>query len=142
MSDTATVAVEVTDNRYLTLVHQPDGIGFSADGTAVWPADQFTFKRILDGSIRLSGGGTPLPPPTPVLAGDVISMRRSGLQSTFSVADLLAFFSVFVTLPRNPLPADIPAGTARIVKNTTTGRLSLWANDGGAMVDLLTLATS
>ncbi|MBY0255155.1 MAG: hypothetical protein K2X54_27845 [Methylobacterium organophilum] len=40
-----------------------------------------------------------------------------------------------------PAAADVPANTARVVKNTATGRISLWANDGGTMVDLLTFTT-
>lgn len=39
----------------------------------------------------------------------------------------------------DPVAADVPAGTIRAAKNTTTGRLTLWANDGGTMIDLLTL---
>ena len=42
-------------------------------------------------------------------------------------------------LAGDPVPGDIPAGTARVAKNTTTGRLSHWANDGGTIVDLLAL---
>lgn len=56
-------------------------------------------------------------------------------------ADVLAALGTggrFLILPRDPLPADIAAGSFRLVKNTATGRLSYWANDGGAMVDLLT----
>ena len=36
-----------------------------------------------------------------------------------------------------PVAADIPAGTIRAVKNTATGRISLFVNDGGTIVDLI-----
>ncbi|KAB7788059.1 hypothetical protein [Methylorubrum populi] len=36
-----------------------------------------------------------------------------------------------------PVAADIPAGTIRVAKNTATGRISLFVNDGGSIVDLI-----
>ncbi|AWI88169.1 hypothetical protein C0214_07825 [Methylobacterium sp. DM1] len=36
-----------------------------------------------------------------------------------------------------PVAADIPAGTIRVAKNTATGRTSLFANDGGTIIDLI-----
>ena len=56
-------------------------------------------------------------------------------------AETLAGFEAsrkILILPRDPLPADIKAGTFRLANNTVSGRLSWWANDGGTMVDLLT----
>lgn len=40
-------------------------------------------------------------------------------------------------LASDPGAADIPAGTVRVAKNTTTGRFSLWVNDNGVLTDLL-----
>lgn len=36
-----------------------------------------------------------------------------------------------------PVAADIPAGTIRAVKNTATGRTSLFMNDSGTIIDLI-----
>ncbi|MDV2988153.1 UNVERIFIED_CONTAM: hypothetical protein Q9R58_28020 [Methylobacteriaceae bacterium AG10] len=54
MADTATVAVEATEERFRALKHFPSGLGFAEDGTARWPADQFTFRLRDDGAIRLT----------------------------------------------------------------------------------------
>lgn len=54
MADTATVAVEVTEERFCALKHFPSGLGFSEDGTARWPADQFTFRLRDEGVIRIA----------------------------------------------------------------------------------------
>jgi hypothetical protein len=53
MAEPATVAVEATEERYRALKHFPSGLGFEADGTARWPADQFTFRLRDEGAIRL-----------------------------------------------------------------------------------------
>lgn len=53
MAGPVTVAVEATEERYRTLKHHPSLIGFEADGTARWPADQFTFRLRDEGAIRL-----------------------------------------------------------------------------------------
>ena len=54
MVEPATVAVEVTEERYRALKHHPSGLGFEADGTARWPADQFTFRLREEGAIRFT----------------------------------------------------------------------------------------
>lgn len=36
-----------------------------------------------------------------------------------------------------PVAADIPVGTIRVAKNTVTGRISLFVNDGGEIIDLI-----
>ena len=54
MAASATVAIEATEERYRALKHFPSGLGFEADGTARWPADQFTFRLVEDGAIRLT----------------------------------------------------------------------------------------
>ncbi|WP_046865925.1 hypothetical protein [Microvirga massiliensis] len=38
-----------------------------------------------------------------------------------------------MTSPVDPVASDIPPGEFRIWKNTTSGTLRLWANDGGAL---------
>lgn len=53
MAGETTVAVEATEERFRALKHFPSQTGFEADGTAVWPADQFTFALARDGAIRL-----------------------------------------------------------------------------------------
>lgn len=53
MAEPATVAVEATEERFRALKHQPSQLGFEADGTARWPADQFTFRLAEEGAIRL-----------------------------------------------------------------------------------------
>jgi hypothetical protein len=42
-----------------------------------------------------------------------------------------------LTLPRDPTAADIPKGGSRLVRNTSNGYLSLWANDNGSIIDLV-----
>lgn len=53
MAGETTVAVEATEARFRALKHFPSQTGFEADGTARWPADQFTFALARDGTIRL-----------------------------------------------------------------------------------------
>jgi len=53
MAGETTVAVEATEERYRALKHFPSQTGFEADGTARWPADQFTFRLRDEGAIRL-----------------------------------------------------------------------------------------
>ena len=53
MAGETTVAVEATEERYRALKHMPSQIGFELDGTARWPADQFTFRLRDEGAIRL-----------------------------------------------------------------------------------------
>lgn len=65
MAGETTVAVEATEARFRVLKHFPSQIGFEADGTARWPADQFTFRLRDEGAIRLledlHDPGTPAP---------------------------------------------------------------------------------
>lgn len=69
MAGSATVAVEATEERYRALKHYPSGTPFEADGTARWPADQFTFRLRDEGAIRLledlHDAGGPAVAPTP-----------------------------------------------------------------------------
>ena len=91
MATPALVTVQATDPRYLTLKHQPEGTPFNADGTALWPNDQFTLALIRDGVVTLVGGGTVIPTPPAVQASDVIARTRNGQPGTFAVSDLGAF---------------------------------------------------
>lgn len=36
-----------------------------------------------------------------------------------------------------PIASDIPTGTIRVAKNTATGRMSIFVNDGGTIIDLI-----
>lgn len=82
MAENTTVAVEATEARFRTLKHQPSGLGFEADGTARWPADQFTFRLRDEGAIRvrehLNDPGLPegvVPGETPGWPVDAVSGR-------------------------------------------------------------------
>lgn len=44
---------------------------------------------------------------------------------------------LLTTSPNDPTPSTIPQDTVRIVKNTATGRVSIWVNSGGQIIDLL-----
>ena len=35
------------------ITHRPTGIKFGEDGTAIWPDDQFTKRRIKDGDVTV-----------------------------------------------------------------------------------------
>lgn len=37
----------------------------------------------------------------------------------------------------DPTPSTISPDTVRIIKNTTTNRVSIWVNSGGQIIDLL-----
>jgi hypothetical protein len=54
-----TIAVAATDPKYFGLKHMPSGIALDANGQGTWPADQFTFRLILEGSIKESGASAP-----------------------------------------------------------------------------------
>jgi hypothetical protein len=43
------------------LKHIPSGIGFRETGPAAWPRDQFTQRRVRDGSVKLLGPAVPPP---------------------------------------------------------------------------------
>lgn len=43
----------------------------------------------------------------------------------------------FSSAAADPTTADIPAGEWRVQKNTTSGQLRLWANDGGTIKSVL-----
>ena len=43
----------------------------------------------------------------------------------------------FVSLSADPTASDIAAGTWAVYKNTTSGQVRLWANDGGTLKSVL-----
>jgi hypothetical protein len=45
-------------------------------------------------------------------------------------------FPIFMSATVNPTTADIPSGTSSVYKNTTTGDLQVWVNDGGTIKTL------
>ncbi|PZP66244.1 hypothetical protein [Methylorubrum populi] len=63
-----------------------------------------------------------------------------GLRDAITLATVNNLDRRVLELSGDPAPADIPGGTIRVCKNTATGRSSLWLNDGGTVVDLLTFA--
>jgi hypothetical protein len=52
--------------------------------------------------------------------------------------------ATIMTLARDPVAADIPDGTSRVVQDTrqNPSRISTWANVGGRVVDLGALAVA
>jgi hypothetical protein len=46
--------VPANEKLRAVLKHQPSGIGFRADGSAAWPNDRFTQRRLRDGSVKLA----------------------------------------------------------------------------------------
>ncbi len=79
-------------------------------------------------------------------ARQVLAESGVGTAGFANLEDLAALANLLprtvLPLARNPLASDIDAGTARVTKNTVTGRISLWVNDGGTMIDLLAFATA
>lgn len=63
-----------------------------------------------------------------------------GLRDAIALATVNNLDRRVLELPGDPVSADIPAGTIRVCKNAATGRSSLWFNDSGTLVDLLTFA--
>jgi hypothetical protein len=45
--------------------------------------------------------------------------------------------TTFVSLSANPTASNIAAGTWAVYKNTTSGEVRLWANDGGVLRSVL-----
>ena len=74
MGTTATIAVEVTDPKYRVLRH-PGGQVLDKDGKGVWPADQFTFRRIGDGALR-EQVAAPVAAPAPAPADPLTHLRE------------------------------------------------------------------
>jgi len=52
------------DDLRRVLAH-PNGVGFEASGSAEWPLDKFTRRRITDGDVTIEGGrkADAAPPP-------------------------------------------------------------------------------
>jgi hypothetical protein len=55
MPASKTIAVEATDKKYFGLKHMPGGRPLDKDGKGAWPADQFTFRLIQEGSLKEQG---------------------------------------------------------------------------------------
>jgi len=47
-----TVQVEPTKDDYRKFLKHPTGGGFPASGAATWPDDNFTHRRVKDGSVK------------------------------------------------------------------------------------------
>jgi hypothetical protein len=47
------VRVEPTSEEYRAAIKHPNGMRFRGQGTAEWPNDRFTQRRIADGAIRI-----------------------------------------------------------------------------------------
>lgn len=80
--------------------------------------------------------------PVTVVAATILRPEVCGLltQPGNAVGDALASKSDGKILVKASAPttSDIPAGTFRVCKNTTNNRISLFVNDGGTIIDLLT----
>lgn len=76
---------------------------------------------------------------TKVGTADIIAFRPSIIQAYANIATTGTITatghvtSAFQTLSADPTTTDISAGNQRMVKNSTSGTLKLWANDAGTM---------
>ena len=61
------------------------------------------------------------------------SITAEKLREIFTDLIDSASFNETLTLSTDPGVNDIPANTWRVVKNSTSGSLKLWANDGGTL---------
>jgi hypothetical protein len=59
--------------------------------------------------------------------------RRMAIAGTGEVTVVSHITSAFQSLSADPSTIDIPSGSNRIVKNTTSGEVRDWVNDGGVM---------
>jgi hypothetical protein len=55
MADSTLIAVRATKKDYYTLVHQPSQTTLDENGEGLWPADQFTFRLLLDEALKRLG---------------------------------------------------------------------------------------
>ena len=98
------------------------GINTSGDsGFNPWVCGSFTkddTNFYIEDGVRITGGQTPV--------GNCMTIKRGG---TLRMAKGYEFLSSTA----DPTTTDIPASVATLWKNTTTGDLKLWANDGGAV---------
>lgn len=53
MADDSAIAIEATEQKYFVLKHMPGRLPLDADGKGTWPADQFTFRLIEEGALRV-----------------------------------------------------------------------------------------
>jgi hypothetical protein len=61
------------------------------------------------------------------------SITAEKLREIFTDLIDSASFNETLILSTDPDVNDIPAGTWRVVKNSTTGIMKLWSNDGGTL---------
>ena len=70
---------------------------------------------------------------TDLYAGGVTSTPAIRTRGTSYSTVYVGLEWVFSTQSADPTTSDIPSGRTRMVKNTTSGALKLWANDGGTL---------
>ena len=69
--DSNLATVEVTDDKYRILKHEPTKAAFDADGRSQWPLDQFTHRLVIEGAVRIvSDEPTALAPPPSLSKGN------------------------------------------------------------------------
>jgi len=69
--------------------------------------------------------------------GGTLSMRvRSGSSNANTITCYAGIEWAYPATSANPTTTDIASGRSRMWKNTTTGVVALWANDGGTMKSL------
>lgn len=70
-------------------------------------------------------------------AGTAVGRSPSEMANAEWVRGKVSLEFLLTSSPNDPTPSTIPQDTVRIVKNTSTGRVSLWVNSGGQIIDLL-----
>jgi hypothetical protein len=135
-----------TDYQHLTTA-QVTGITpfFSLSGVGL--AVRIGASSSATRSIAVSGTGLSVTNPTGAAGNPTITSNATNANTAstivardasgnFSAGTITATFSgqeVFATKAGDPTTSDITAGNGRIYKNTSTGAVKLWVNDGGTM---------
>jgi hypothetical protein len=85
----------------------------------------------------MSGGGT-------VALGGTITLTNAGVTSvngsTGAITGVVK--NTFTSIAGNPTATDIPAGQWAVYKNTTTGAIAIWVNDGGTLSRVVATAAA
>jgi hypothetical protein len=97
-----------------------------------------TSNTLTIGAIK-AGSGTSRP--VVLTGGSTVDIYAGGFTSTPSIRTRGTSYStmyvgmewVFSTQSADPSTTDVPSGRCRVIKNTTSGVLALWANDGGTI---------
>jgi hypothetical protein len=72
-----------------------------------------------------------------IVGSPVVTISAAGNVAATSFSTAGSLTSGFQTLVADPSTVDVTTGLARLVKNSTSGELRYWANDGGTMKSVL-----